>query len=431
MTRLQILTLLSVLAFFPLELPGQELSSFRNDIPFGVRMCFFKGSSDSIRCLVTVTVENENLLFYRGDDYYEAHYETFLSIRETQSHYHVRGDWDKRVRVPNYDETSLASHFDPLEKDMNILPGKYEGFVEVKDMQANTFGNGRISVVVPDFHKNLPKLSTVMFYDPGEISKDSMPPVPYFDETVRAASLKYPAGKPIFIVVDVYADSMSRPDNWKLSAEVVKELMVFPQIEQPLNDGVYQQRRLLKIPTGTMGLGSYQIEVKLKDKANNTMARASSFNFRITKSAEWVDQNYETEIRYLKYLASEAEMKRLLAVPEKERAAALKAFWDKMDPVPATAINELKVQYFERIDYANNHFSTEQREGWETDMGEVYIMLGPPTEIYGSRLNQIWVYERENLVLYFFNHSLRDRSDFDEYIRLRRWWRDSGESSEK
>jgi len=58
-------------------------------------------------------------------------------------------------------------------------------------------------------------------------------------------------------------------------------------------------------------------------------------------------------------------------------------------------------------------------------------MLGPPTEIYGSRLNQIWVYERENLVLYFFNHSLRDRSDFDEYIRLRRWWRDSGESSEK
>ena len=61
-------------------------------------------------------------------------------------------------------------------------------------------------------------------------------------------------------------------------------------------------------------------------------------------------------------------------------------------------------------------------------MGEVYILLGPPSEIYGSRLNQIWVYERENLVLYFFGHNLRNRDEFDEYIRNRRWWKDSGET---
>ena len=79
----------------------------------------------------------------------------------------------------------------------------------------------------------------------------------------------------------------------------------------------------------------------------------------------------------------------------------------------------------------NGHLDTvPPAEGWETDMGELYIMLGPPSEIYGSRLNQIWVYEQiwgnewENLVLYFFNHNLRSRHEFDEYVRNHRVWND-------
>jgi len=232
--------------------------------------------------------------------------------------------------------------------------------------------------------------------------------------------LKYPSGKPIFLLVDVYADSTAVPDGWVVSAEVVKTLRVFPRVSERLEDGILTQRKVLEIPTKTMGLGSYEIEVALKDENNTALARANSFKFRIIRSAQWLEENYEEEVRYLKYLATKREMKQLISVPENERAVAIKAFWDKMDPVPATAINELKVQYFERIEYANRNFTSEQTEGWETNMGEVYIMLGPPSEIYGSRINQIWVYERENLVFYFFNHNLRNRHDFDEYVRNHR-----------
>jgi len=417
--KLKLAVFCSLFSFWSISL-AQELSTLKSEIPFSLRMCFFKGPADSTRSLLTVSVDNKNLLFYRGGNYFEAHYEVFLSMRETKSHYHVRGDWDKILRVPSYDETILASYFDPLKRELNLLPGKYEGFIEVKDMQAMTYGNGRLSVSVPDFSKDLPKLSTPLFYEPGETTDNPSPPIPGPNDPIPTASLKYPAGKPIFLLIEVYSDSTVPPDGWTLTAEVVKELRVFPRIEEPLSDGIYVQRKLLKIPTKTMGLGTYQIEVSLRDKTNTILARASSFDFRIIKSALWVDQNYENEVRYLKYLATKKEMKKLLETPEHERAAALKAYWDKLDPVPATPINELKIQYFERIDYANKHFTTEDREGWETNMGEVYIMLGPPTEIYGSRLNQIWVYEVENLVLYFFNYNLRNREVFDEYVRLRR-----------
>lgn len=401
---------------FPLSgsIMGQEMTPFKNDIPFGIRMHFFKGSRDSTASLVTISVDNRNLLFYRGKNYFEAKYEIFLSLRNTETRFLVQRDWDKSLRVRSYDETSLAQRDDPLQDDFNLLPGKYEGFIEIKDLHANTYGNGRVSIVVPDFSRDLPKLSTPMFY---ESPSDSVCPVPSFGSLLNPAGLKYPSGKPIFLMVDIYTDSTTVPDGWTVSAEVIKSMRVFPRVSERLENGVPAQRKVLRIPTKTMGLGKYEIEVTLKDKNNTTLARANSFSLSIIKSSQWLEENYEEEVRYLKYLATSREMKQLLSVPEQGRQAAIKEFWDKNDPVPATAINELKVQYFERIEYANRNFTSEQAEGWETNMGEVYIMLGPPSEIYGSRINQIWVYERENLVFYFFNHNLRNRQEFDDYVR--------------
>lgn len=400
---------------------GQEVQNFENEIPFNLRMAFFRGPADSTRCLITVAVENQNLLFFRRTAHFEGSYEAFLSMRENESHNMLRGLWRKDLQVPSYDETTLEKHFDPLQTEMNVKPGKYEGFAEVKDLNAHTYGNGRVSVNVPDLTENLPKLSTPFFYEAVE-NADSLANPQMEVSAIKSASLQYASGQPIFLMIEVYADSSNPPRGWKLTAEVVKALMVFPRVEAPLTDGLLTQRKLIRLPSQTLGLGSYEVDIYLRDEKNQSLARATSFTFRIVKSESWISDNYLQEIRYLRYLASEKEIKALMGVPEEQRQAALDGFWQKIDPVPATAINELKVQYFERIDYANSHFSTDQREGWETNMGEVYILLGPPTEIYGSRMNQIWVYEVENLVLYFFNQNLRNRSVFDHYVRERRWW---------
>ena len=39
------------------------------------------------------------------------------------------------------------------------------------------------------------------------------------------------------------------------------------------------------------------------------------------------------------------------------------------------------LEYYRRIAYADRHFSR-YGEGWETDMGEVYVKLGPPNTAY-------------------------------------------------
>jgi len=63
-----------------------------------------------------------------------------------------------------------------------------------------------------------------------------------------------------------------------------------------------------------------------------------------------------------------------------ERENFIGIFWDHRDPSPDTAENEYKVEYYERVAYANEHFSS-GKPGWLTDRGRIYVKWGKPDEI--------------------------------------------------
>jgi len=63
-----------------------------------------------------------------------------------------------------------------------------------------------------------------------------------------------------------------------------------------------------------------------------------------------------------------------------EREQFIGIFWHKRDPTPDTEENEYRDQYYERVAYANEHF-TSGKPGWMTDRGRIYIKFGKPDEI--------------------------------------------------
>ena len=77
-------------------------------------------------------------------------------------------------------------------------------------------------------------------------------------------------------------------------------------------------------------------------------------------------------------------------IPDDERAAyyALKSdadreefitmFWMMRDPSPDSYNNELRNEFYRRVLYANEHFSTKDQDGARSDPGRVYIRYGPP-----------------------------------------------------
>ena len=63
-----------------------------------------------------------------------------------------------------------------------------------------------------------------------------------------------------------------------------------------------------------------------------------------------------------------------------EREQFIQLFWRQRDPDPDTAENEYKEQFYERVAYADEHFSS-GKPGRMTDRGRIYIKFGKPDEI--------------------------------------------------
>jgi GWxTD domain-containing protein len=115
-------------------------------------------------------------------------------------------------------------------------------------------------------------------------------------------------------------------------------------------------------------------------------------------------------------------------------------FWKIRDPDPGTEENEAKLEFEERVRYANAWFGTfnprrgldsrgedeeKSRSGWNEERGRVYIVLGPPEVIYfmegedeivshdGSRMRpraedwtmEQWIYERYRVYVVFSRSS--------------------------
>lgn len=89
---------------------------------------------------------------------------------------------------------------------------------------------------------------------------------------------------------------------------------------------------------------------------------------------KWMDED-------VKYILTDQERKAFKAlVSNEERENFIEQFWRRRDPNPDTEENEYREEYYERIAYANEHF-TSGIAGWRTDRGRVYIAHGKPDSI--------------------------------------------------
>jgi GWxTD domain-containing protein len=77
---------------------------------------------------------------------------------------------------------------------------------------------------------------------------------------------------------------------------------------------------------------------------------------------------------------------------DEEREQFIGEFWHLRDPDPDTEENEYREAYYERVEYANEHFSSGVR-GVKTDRGRIYLRFGKPDEIESHPAGG--AYERE------------------------------------
>lgn len=110
------------------------------------------------------------------------------------------------------------------------------------------------------------------------------------------------------------------------------------------------------------------------------------------ESAEFLDR--------CRYIITKMERQMFESLPTVERRHEfIDNFWRGWDPNPVTAANEYRDLYYQRIDEANRRY-TRGQEGYLTDRGKVYILMGDPDEketAYSGRTSdekpsETWIY---------------------------------------
>jgi GWxTD domain-containing protein len=96
---------------------------------------------------------------------------------------------------------------------------------------------------------------------------------------------------------------------------------------------------------------------------------------------------------------------------DRDRDIFIESFWRQRDPTPGTPQNEFKEEHIKRFNYANQYYHRgTPREGWQTDMGRIHIILGLPSSVErfdsvaGLYPAQVWYYygdQTKKLPTYF------------------------------
>ncbi|MGQ9672394.1 MAG: GWxTD domain-containing protein [Candidatus Aminicenantales bacterium] len=94
-------------------------------------------------------------------------------------------------------------------------------------------------------------------------------------------------------------------------------------------------------------------------------------------------EQYRDWLKLVSYIILPVEKEVFLKLTtDRDRDIFIETFWKQRDPTPGTPENEYKDEHIRRFNYANKFYGRgTTKEGWQTDMGRIYIILGPPASI--------------------------------------------------
>ncbi|WP_461043666.1 GWxTD domain-containing protein [Spirosoma harenae] len=134
----------------------------------------------------------------------------------------------------------------------------------------------------------------------------------------------------------------------------------------------------------------------------------------------------EKLIKPVLYMSTSTEISELNQAQDTKKA--FDKYWlSLMSGNEEVARKTLKA-YFDRVEEANRLFTT-YKEGWKTDKGMIYIVLGAPDRVQRNREREVWVYNRRanvSEVNFTFtkkpNQFVEDHYELVRYIEYQPIW---------
>ncbi|HFE64048.1 MAG TPA: GWxTD domain-containing protein [Caldithrix sp.] len=263
---------------------------------------------------------------------------------------------------------------DTLSNEVSVTPFKSDK-VTLSDLELSSNIITRVQDKENPFYKN----TMLIMPNPSLIFGESLPRLYYYLEMYNLqAGTANPEDK--LLVQVVIADSDGK-------VRLKKEYHRTHKNESSVEFGAFNVRRLES--------GLYTLIFAVTDSANNvTVYRRRNFyvynpDVVLAREEESGEQYINSEFKNLpettldqmfaqaRYVATSSEISvyKILNTLESKRQFLFKFWKSRNQKKPGW-----KDEYYQRVRYASEHFRVGTMEGWQSDMGRVYILYGPASE---------------------------------------------------
>ncbi len=161
-----------------------------------------------------------------------------------------------------------------------------------------------------------------------------------------------------------------------------------------------RSQHVVTIPLSGMEVGPHELRVRMSTGTGAVLSEVVKPFTAIWMGLEQHIADLEEAIEQLDYIAKKPEMEYIReGVTQADRYRRFRQYWDKLDPTPGTQRNERMEEYYYRMSFANQRY-TSLVQGWKTDRGFVLVRFGEPDFIrkkphaFDNEPYEVWIYER-------------------------------------
>ena len=362
-------------------------------------------SKDSIKITTFVEVPFSALQFVKKNNQFLASYDVTIIAQNDEGSQIKRKIWSDSIKVSSYIETKSKIRSKKYYTNINVGKEKYTIISEVYDKDTRNKGTQKRNL---NFLKNkkMPSLMQPIII----VNLDGNWGFKNNEFPILGKRIRY-LDRDIHLLVSGFID----PGEYSLSVFAKSNILNKEYVVDVVtdHDGFFVYR--VKIDKDYLLSFTADFEVVLKQLKNIKKINKKITIYRPGMTSQLGD--IEKSLRQMKYILTNKEQKKLKGLKGKELEDLFLKFWKDRDPTPETNQNEIMEEYYARIRYVNDYYNMSWKEGWETDMGMIFILFGAPDNIQRTNPNnsnttifQIWNYDRLNKQFIF-----KDQNGFGDF----------------
>ncbi|MBN2425957.1 MAG: GWxTD domain-containing protein [Calditrichaceae bacterium] len=352
----------------------------------------------------------DDLTFIKSDTSgYDAELELILAVYDENETAVTSRIINKNINVKSFDETNSRDEKVLVTSQFTIPAGDYTVLARATDLNSRESIQRKTKISISDYSQNEIGISGIVFLQEVEI--DSTGKLTYYEPTI-GNNFTVRSGY-FYIYFDLFVQEP--PKEISITYEMRNDKIgveIDTTIKLLITDKVTPH--IFKIEKNKLTRNSYNLNIKVADGKYKANAD-HKFSFFWSEVPGSVD-DIDNALMQMIYILNADSLSAYQDSSLEAKQQFFKRFWKDRDPNPSTSVNELKDEYFKRVNYANKNFTAFGQDGWRTDRGRILIKFGFPDDVerhpfeMGSRPYEIWRYYTERKVFVF-----EDRTGFGDY----------------